>query len=1155
MVSKLKRKTSTYRRSLKYLLTYKRFILNFSTYIADLKLAPNNAQTLIEFARSSYPKYFFYLLRIGSLGLISAFIGACSLKNLSFFIYSKKDKFFNLYQKFLSLSKKLVKFNFILLKRKQIMFSLRCNFAPLLKVLNSDKIVVNLKKNVVKSIFFCYTLKRIKNSIFSLCNSLSFFIANLKKNLRLFHAGFTVTHLSNIFFSIFSKIGFQSVLSFGKTIVFLVYSIKKTKSFPSFWAQHKSSLQNFAKKFNIKNFNKQQNKVLLRASAFLVKSSVTKLKASLLLFFMKRLECKNKKKLFFLNFWTHCCLKHQFMHLYALRFFQNSFNLRAQLVVFATTISAFHSFEVAKQFSLESLKLKIIKNFYYYVFLENQVRYVAVTVAEKFLELMIIKFFSVFTKRFTLGFCVYLRDPCLNFKLSFFKEIFAHNKKFLPLALGLAEPMALHCTKRKYTADNIVLSVTKKFLQNNVKTLSNRLYRNRHRVKKSIIEHFISLYNRRFVKKGFFYKNVPQRYSFRKDQKQLKSKILKTKKFKIIVALRGINTQFVTGRKFKKLYIKLRSLKKRKIKQLINKEKEVSSDFFFEQFDEQSLEQAFKRGNEGTQSSQKYNYRFFLYGLENPKRPDDPHLLGFTEREVILWNKKACFFERASVLRSSLDLRAKNFYVEKMLSVRQGLLLDLSFYLNTINQLSLYILDLKKKSNSDASLLTLGALQKAADLQKPKAKRFSLTKYDFIILLGVYKQKNASLLLSKFFRNLGNHYFFKKQVASLIQRRFFSDQANINLQHNFIKNEVVHYDFEFEQAYFLACLALKLIYEKLVKNEMLFDTFFLPLNRRNWYRNEFFRLYKIIHKLTKDVKKKLINVKPFHLAYYTHNNKYKHLWIPSRYQRQITFLFSVEGLCLESKKWFIHLNTAQDLNFLKKRNSLLTERSFLCQELVPNFEKFRLFRFFKHFFSLEELVLQQNKKDDFLFFLVNVVKFSKLPLIEVLYTHQILFFKTLRIFNRLFLRYFSFDMFFILFNFQYYILQIYSKFFTKRVKKNFIFFPVVTENRRVFFIKQFKVTINAFSQLLKIWHYLKILKMEKSFSLYKTKLKFYIKKFKKSIRINFVIYKDPLQSLQFKYSKAHKGAKIFKSKSLSNYFLRYKTKFKNKKNVIQKRSF
>lgn len=1155
MLAQLKRKSNTIRRNSKYLLTYKRFILNFITYIADLKLVPNNVRTLAELTRFSYPKYFFYLLRIGSPELISMFIGTYRLKNLSFFIFSKKGKIFNLYQRFTSLSKKLAKFNFLLQKRKNIMFSLRCSLAPLLKVLNSEKSILSLKRNIVKSIFFCYTLKRIKNNIFNLCNFFFLFTASLKKSLSLFHAGFTLMFLSGIFLSIFSKISFQNMFSYGKSVIFLFYKLKKIINLTPSWAHSKSFLQRLAKNFNIKNFKNQQNKVLLGAPKSLLKISVLKLKAVLLLFFMKGFECKNKKNFLFLSFWVQYRCKHQFTHLYTLLFCQNSFNLRVCVVTLVTGIPAFRALSFAKQFSLESLKATIVKNFYSFVFLEKQMQ--LVRVAGDFFEMLIVNLCSLFTKKLKLGVCVYFMDSCLNFRLNFFKEAPARSKKFLSFALGLAAPKALHCKIRKYAANKIALSVAKKLLQSNVKILSNRIYRHKHKVKKSIIEHFISLYNRRFLKGEFFSKNVPQKYNLRKDQKRLKLKILKTKKFKIIVALRGINSQFITGRKFKKLYIKLRSLKQKKIKQLliINKEKDTFSDSFFEKFDEQNLEQAFKKSDTGKQCSQKYNYRFFLYGLENPKRPEDPHLFGFTEHEVISWNKKACFFERACVLRSSIDLRAKNFYVEKMLSVGQGFLLDLSFYLNAINQLSFYILDLKKKSTIDAAQLTARAFQTVVDSQKPKAKRFSLTKYDFVILLGVHKKKNVSLLLSKFLRNLGNHYFFKKQVTFLISRRFFSEQANNYLKRNFTKNEGVRYDFEFEQAYFLACFVLKLIYEKLVKNEMLFDTFFLPLNRRNWYRNEFFRLYKIIHKFTRDVKKKLINVKPFHLLYYTHNNKYKHLLVPSRYQRQITFLFSAEGLSLESKKWFVVLNTAKELNFLKKRNSLLTERLFLCQELVPNFEKFRLFRFFKHFFSLEELTSQQNKKDDFLFFLVNVVKFSKLPLIEALYTHQILFFKTLRILNRLFLRYFSFDMFFILFNFQHYILQIYGKFFTKRVKKNFILFPAASETRRVFFIKKFKVTINAFSQLLKIWHCLKIFKLEKSFPLYKSKLKLYIKKFKKSIRINFVIYKDPLQSLQFKYSKTQKGAKMCKSKSLVNYFFRYKEKLKNKKNIMQKRSF
>ena len=205
----------------------------------------------------------------------------------------------------------------------------------------------------------------------------------------------------------------------------------------------------------------------------------------------------------------------------------------------------------------------------------------------------------------------------------------------------------------------------------------------------------------------------------------------------------------------------------------------------------------------------------------------------------------------------------------------------------------------------------------------------------------------------------------------------------------------------FNQFYFLSVMLVKILFELIVEHEIKYDSNILLLNRRNWYRNEIYKLYRnTIFRLSKR-----IMIKSFDqirtLRYFISNGSVMSSIISNHFMIQFEFLtLSFNPL-------------SSQVLFGNHKIELLPYQFVLQKQKHNNNLRFRFFRTFQHHFFVSpeknnlnySLLSEVNKPSINLVVFLNIVYQVRTTLLPRLYICQLFFFKVCSVLQCLYLFY------------------------------------------------------------------------------------------------------------------------------------------------------
>merc|ERR1712159_795306 len=224
-----------------------------------------------------------------------------------------------------------------------------------------------------------------------------------------------------------------------------------------------------------------------------------------------------------------------------------------------------------------------------------------------------------------------------------------------------------------------------------------------------------------------------------------------------------------------------------------------------------------------------------------------------------------------------------------------------------------------------------------------------------------------------------------------LERKLFAKQ-------NEILNKSICDNNSDDQLFFLAVMTVKYFIEQLIEHEIKYDSSTLEKNRRNWYRNELFKLYRnSIFSLAKEVFKSSFNSL---IDYSYYRNFYG------------TYTLALNAQLITLFKIILPSNNIINTSFLNFKNDInsVILNFRMNQKIHSNPYRFRYIRSYRYIFS--DSIYSQNLQLNMLFdkinisntntfFFLNLVKHLNLSVLTNLYLCQMVYFRILRVLQEL----------------------------------------------------------------------------------------------------------------------------------------------------------
>jgi len=368
----------------------------------------------------------------------------------------------------------------------------------------------------------------------------------------------------------------------------------------------------------------------------------------------------------------------------------------------------------------------------------------------------------------------------------------------------------------------------------------------------------------------------------------------------------------------------------------------------------------------------RYNFQNFSIGEQNPQDMSFDKYLQFLNRKTTL-----SLMDRRGLVHRFFDLNIKNFYETNFKIVKYGYLINIDsikLWVTSFNQLLFKFLNGKLKG---LELLILCGFNYK---KKSKLRRLLIT----------------SLIVRQNMHNLVYKHNSLSSENSVIYLNEFEKQ--ILDKKNEILNKSIEDNNALNQLFFLSVMTVKYIMEKIIENELTQDSSILEVNRRNWYRNELYKLYRIsIFNLSKDVFRSSFNYF-IDFSYYKNNLGLGLNVITSKFSFLLKLILPYNDL----------INTS--ITTFDNNMDLIIKNFRLNQKPYCNRFRFRYLRSYKHVFfknkykrnlPLSMLIDDLTKKNENIYFFFNLVKQLNLTLISHIYLCQIVFYRILRLLQEL----------------------------------------------------------------------------------------------------------------------------------------------------------
>lgn len=373
-----------------------------------------------------------------------------------------------------------------------------------------------------------------------------------------------------------------------------------------------------------------------------------------------------------------------------------------------------------------------------------------------------------------------------------------------------------------------------------------------------------------------------------------------------------------------------------------------------------------------------YNFQNFSIGEQNPQNMSLDKYLKFLKRKTTL-----SLIDRRGLIHRYFDLNVKKFYETNFKIVKFGYLINIdSIKLWLINFQQLLYNFIKGKLQGLELLILCGFGYK----KKTKLRKLLIT---YLIL----RQNTQSLIY--------NHNIVSRQDSLIFLNNFEKDVIEK-------KNEIINKSIEdisfLDQIFFLSVMSVKFIIENFIENELKYDSRILEKNRRNWYRNELYKLYRTsIFNLSKEIFKNSFNYF-IDFCYYKNLNELSLNIVSFKFKNLLKFVLPSMDIINTNNIFF-----KNDIEFIIKNFRM-------NQKLFCNKFRFRYLRSYQHIFlknkykrnlALNVLIENLINKNENIYFFFNLIKQLNLTLISHIYLCQLVFFRIIRILQEIRLLHFE----------------------------------------------------------------------------------------------------------------------------------------------------
>jgi len=328
----------------------------------------------------------------------------------------------------------------------------------------------------------------------------------------------------------------------------------------------------------------------------------------------------------------------------------------------------------------------------------------------------------------------------------------------------------------------------------------------------------------------------------------------------------------------------------------------------------------------------RYNFQNFSIGEENPRKMSFNKYLAFLGRKIAL-----SAMDRRGLIHRFFDYNVKTFYENVFEETKQGFLLNIDSIKILVTNTFELLENFSKGTLNDLDLLIIGGFK---NIKKTQMRRLLLT-------LLIVRQNLQNLTYEH--KELSGHkrlFYFNN-----LERKLFAKQ-------NEILNKSICDNNSDDQLFFLSVMTVKYFIEQLIEHEIKYDSSTLEKNRRNWYRNELFKLYRnSIFSLAKEVFKSSFNSL---IDYSYYRNFYG------------TYTLALNAQLITLFKIILPSNNIINTSFLNFKNDInsVILNFRMNQKIHSNPYRFRYIRSYRYIFS--DSIYSQNLQLNMLFDKINI---------------------------------------------------------------------------------------------------------------------------------------------------------------------------------------